>query len=450
VVLGLGLVNLSCWEGVMDSWEDELERNLCFDLGFEEDMEDEFENELFMQMVDVVSSEILGQCSSTPVVRGSVPGRKNVFRDRETYHNLLVTDYFSDNPTYGPSVFRRWFRMRREVFLRIVDAVGNFDPWFLQKLDACGRLSLSPLQKCTAALRMLAYGSGADATDEYCRLGESTAQECMRRFCVAIRGCFESTYLREPSRDDLVLQMSINENRGFPGMFGSLDCMHWNWKNCPVAWQGQFQDKDKNRSIILEAVADQSLWIWHAFFGLPGGNNDINVLDRSPFLLKMLQGPGQDLTFEVNGHVYSRYYVLTDGIYPPWSCFVHPIHEPQGEMKQHFTKCQEGARKDVERAFGVLQSRWDIIKNPVRQWDLGVITNIMIACIIMHNMIIEDERDLGLEPLVDLGAPVAITPSPFTFYDLQSGTREIENVQSHFALRNDLIDHLWMLRGRAR
>jgi hypothetical protein len=98
-------------------------------------------------------------------------------------------------------------------------------------------------------------------------------------------------------------------------MFGSLDCMHWTWKNCPVAWQGQFQDKDKNRSVILEAIADQSLWIWHAFFGLPGGNNDINVLDQSPLISNMLRGDGKDLNFIVNGHVYPRFYLLTDGIY---------------------------------------------------------------------------------------------------------------------------------------
>jgi hypothetical protein len=44
---------------------------------------------------------------------------------------------------------------------------------------------------------------------------------------VAIRGCFEATYLRHPTRDDIEKQMSINEKRGFPDMFGSLDCMHW-------------------------------------------------------------------------------------------------------------------------------------------------------------------------------------------------------------------------------
>jgi hypothetical protein len=66
-------------------------------------------------------------------------------------------------------------------------------------------------------------------------------------------------------------------------------------------------------------------------------------------------------------------------------------------MKEHYTKCQEGARIDVERAFGVLQARFEIVKNPVRQWDLGTIEDIMLACIIMHNMIIEDEQGLLLE-----------------------------------------------------
>ena len=68
--------------------------------------------------------------------------------------------------------------------------------------------------------------------------------------------------------------------------------------------------------MILEAVANQSTWFWHAFFGLSGGNNDINVLDRSPLVVNMLCGEGHDITFEVNSHTYPRYYLLTDGIYP--------------------------------------------------------------------------------------------------------------------------------------
>ena len=119
-------------------------------------------------------------------------------------------------------------------------------------------------------------------------------------------------------------------------MFASLDCMHYEWKNCPVAWQGDYGDREGKKSIILEAIADSNLHIWHAFFGLPGSNNDVNVLDRSPLVHNMLSSEAHDMHFVVNGRHYNRYYLLTDGIYPPWSCFVQSIHLPQDEKWSYF------------------------------------------------------------------------------------------------------------------
>ena len=118
----------------------------------------------------------------------------------------------------------------------LVDGVSCFDPWFLQAPDATGRLGLSTLQKSTVAIRMLAYGVPTDAYDEYIRLDESTVLEAMKRWVAAIHACFGETYLRQPTRVDIEKQMQINSARGFPRMFASLDCMHWTWKNCPVAW----------------------------------------------------------------------------------------------------------------------------------------------------------------------------------------------------------------------
>jgi hypothetical protein len=72
-----------------------------------------------------------------------------------------------------------------------------------------------------------------------------------------------------------------------------------------------------------------------------GSNNDVNVLDRSPFVNNMLRGPSENLSFTVNGKDYSRYYLLADGIYPPWSCFMQTIHAPQDEKRAHHSKMQE-------------------------------------------------------------------------------------------------------------
>jgi hypothetical protein len=66
---------------------------------------------------------------------------------------------------------------------------------------------------------------------------------------------------------------------------------------------------------------------------------------------------------------------------------------PQGNRKVHFTRTQEAVRKDVERAFGVLQSRFAMVWGPAKRWRKEDLWYIMQACVLLHNMIIEDERD---------------------------------------------------------
>jgi hypothetical protein len=52
--------------------------------------------------------------------------------------------------------------MRRSLFLRIVDALSEWSPFFKLRYDATNRPGLSPIQKCTTAIRQLATGSTAD------------------------------------------------------------------------------------------------------------------------------------------------------------------------------------------------------------------------------------------------------------------------------------------------
>jgi hypothetical protein len=72
-------------------------------------------------------------------------------------------------------------------------------------------------------------------------MSESTCIEAIHRFCSAVIAVFGKLYLRGPTTEDTTRLLSINKNRRFPGMLGSIDCMHWKWKNCPFAWDGMFK-----------------------------------------------------------------------------------------------------------------------------------------------------------------------------------------------------------------
>ncbi|XP_028091286.1 uncharacterized protein LOC114291631 [Camellia sinensis] len=308
-------------------------------------------------------------------------------------HERLFLDYFAESPVYPPELFRRRFRMKRSLFLRIQAAIEAHDPYFLQKRNCAGKLGLSSLQKITVALRIFAYGVAVDFMDEYVRIGESTAIESLKYFVKAVGDIFSNEYLRSPNSNNIAKLLAVGESRGFPGMLGSIDCMHWKWKNCPTALKGMYTGHIHEPTIILEAVASYDLWIWHTFFGLAGSHNDINVLERSFVFTELAQGRASAINYIINGNEYTMGCYLADGIYPQWPTSVKTIPSPQGNKKKLFAAAQEATRKDVKRAFGVLQARFAIVRRPAHFWNIKMLKYIMKVCIILHNMIIEDGRD---------------------------------------------------------
>jgi len=230
--------------------------------------------------------------------------------------------------------------------------------------------------------------------------------------------------------------------------------MHWKWKNCPTSWQGMYSGHYHEPTIILEAVTSYDLWIWHAFFGLPGSHNDINVLERSFIFSDLAQGRAPPVNYTVNGHNYNMGYYLADGIYPQWATFVKTISSPQGNKRKHFAVAQESARKDVERAFGVLQTRFAIVRGPARFWKLEMLKDIMMACVILHNMIVEDERtnnrdeDFEYEQLNEPLEPVTLGATN-DFSEFIRRHHSIRDRETHSQLQLDLVEHLWQLHSEA-
>ncbi|GJV29874.1 ALP1-like protein [Tanacetum coccineum] len=144
-----------------------------------------------------------------------------------------------------------------------------------------------------------------------------------------------------------------------------------------------------------------------------------------------------------NGVTYRSGYYLVDGIYPELAPLVKTIPELANDDHKRilFKQKQESARKDVERAFGVLKKKWAIPANPTRTLKKEKIINMMYTCIILHNMI----RKYKKYAISAKWFPEeAHQPDdPFRNEEqVQQVMSWIRSSQAHQNLRHDLIEHL--------
>ncbi|GJR77360.1 Toll/interleukin-1 receptor domain-containing protein [Tanacetum coccineum] len=209
------------------------------------------------------------------------PKRRRTYipRERETAEQRLLKDYFGNDefkPKYPKEKFRRRYRMSSTLFNKIVNNILSYDvepipeyfTYFKPRYDATGHLSIGHILKCTSVIRQLAYDTAPDAFDEYLQIAERTSRECLDNFTKCIHVLYVEKLLRKPTTADIKKTYQLHEQKHrLPGMLGSIDCMHWDWRNCPKALHGQFKRRDhKYPTVMLEAVTDQRFWIWHAYF----------------------------------------------------------------------------------------------------------------------------------------------------------------------------------------
>jgi len=150
----------------------------------------------------------------------------------------------------------------------------------------------------------------------------------------------------------------------------------------------------------------------------------------------------------VNGHQYNIGYFLSDGIYPKWATFVKTIPFYEGPKAKLFAKRQEVVRKDVKRAFGLLQALFAIARGPARLMKKEEIGVVMRACVILHNMIVEDERD-NYELAFDYNVVEESAPPPTVTHERHScyetyfqRTAVIRDPQTHARLHEDLMEEI--------
>jgi hypothetical protein len=125
------------------------------------------------------------------------------------------------------------------------------------------RANISSHGKVLSKLKYLSYSCSVNTFCDYFQVGESTAMKAVKVF---IKELSNSPLLVEcfgvmPPTDARRVECYHRDVHGVAGMIGSLDCSHSVWGNCPVAHHGQYQGKEGKPTLVVEAMADHSLYI---------------------------------------------------------------------------------------------------------------------------------------------------------------------------------------------
>jgi hypothetical protein len=211
----------------------------------------------------------------------------------------------------------------------------------------------------------------------------------------------------------------------------------------------------------MEVVCDDYLYIWHLMFGIPGSKNDNNIMNASPLFSNIRAGkwPPYRPQIDMAGFPLSWFNYLADGIYPRFRIFAQTCSQPRTLREKLYSKHHEGARKSVERVFGVLFKRFGILYKPSRLLYKEDMRDVVRTCCILRNMIVRARRDryTGTRsvrlPEDEGRLPADIRPidMPRTRRQQIDRWRElcdnIESAEQYLCQQAALMDHIWQERG---
>ncbi|GJU92005.1 retrovirus-related pol polyprotein from transposon TNT 1-94 [Tanacetum coccineum] len=192
--------------------------------------------------------------------------RAVVYRDRNDQRKLMSGSNESDEADMS-------YKLVIETLLRVME---NWTTW----LNAFHLFEYNRAMEIGSGLRMTSEEAKTSITAIEKRLQISRSIES-RKLCWEARIRDIGSWLDQQNNVD---DMSVTIKKDILKMEMEMEIRSASDIKNGEEWHGQFARGDKKcPTIMLEVVASYDLWIWHAFFGVAGANNDITVLNNSPF-----------------------------------------------------------------------------------------------------------------------------------------------------------------------
>ena len=325
--------------------------------------------------------------------------------------------------------------------------------------------------KIMVALRMLGRGNCADDVEEMSGVAESTCHAIFKRFLVKFSLAYSNEYIKFPTGDRLKQVVRMYTAMGFPMCCGSMDVCHVHLGMCREGLVTLCTGKEHYPSLAFQCCVGPNRECYYTSTYFFGSFNDKTITHNCTLCKSLLNG----LLKDVEGILIDEKgipllckggYLVVDGGYPKYQFLIDPMPQTSSVKGTIWSEWLESIRKDVECFFGILKSRFRMLKNAIQMHSFKDIECAWYCAIILHNMLIQyDGKDMdSWEKTLDWDN---IDPDyddvEFDDDELMDNFEEVlenldlsnepkhthllgrqytsRNVASHFTLRDDLVEH---------
>ncbi|KAG9277982.1 putative nuclease HARBI1 [Astyanax mexicanus] len=226
----------------------------------------------------------------------------------------------------------------------------------------------------------LACGTSYRVVSRAFAMPRSTVHRVIHRMASEMRQILPKV-IRHPKPEELQSIsdgfVRLGNHTAFHSVVGAIDGCHVRIK-APGEPDAQcYRNRKLYPSVQFQAVCDHQAKFLDVFIGFPGSVHDARVLRHSTLY--------RQATFPPRG-----YMILGDGGYPCISqpiALITPFKKPvRGEERVAFNRHHARARSIIERAFGMLKTRWRSIFLHAQEVNPRFVPEVIAACVTLHNI----------------------------------------------------------------
>ncbi|MBA0814459.1 hypothetical protein Gohar_020290, partial [Gossypium harknessii] len=298
----------------------------------------------------------------------------------------------------GSRSFESIFRISKKTFNYICSLVKE-DMMARQSsyTDINGK-PLSLNDQVAVALRRLSSGESLSVIGDTFGMNQSTVSQITWRFVEAMeeKGLHHLTW---PSTEAEMEQIKskFEKIRGLPNCCGAIDITHV-VMTLPTMDPSNnvWFDREKNYSMVLQAVVDPEMRLRDVIAGWPGSLSDAVVLRSSGFF--RLSEEGKRLTgkkLNISEGMEIGEYIIGDAGFPllPW--LLTPYQgKGLSDLQIEFNKRHAATRMVAQMALARLKEMWRIIHGVMWMPDKNRLPRIVLVCCLLHNILIDMEDEV--------------------------------------------------------